>query len=80
MIPPFIFGIIFLGIFAYFALSGRTSYEMIRKCCDEKVAMAKQAGMQRLGIDEGEIGLVEPMVIHGFDYKESLSSNTIYEV
>jgi len=64
-----LFGIIAFVIFAYFLRrKGRVSYVVIQKCCEKMIAKARQEGMQHLGIDESEVGLIEPMVIHGFEY------------
>ena len=77
VVPPHIFGVIVLVAGIVYKAMGKKDYDVIRKQCEKMISKAKQDGMQRLGIDEGEVGLIAPMVIHGFEYTGRVSSKEI---
>lgn len=61
------------GVLIYLQIGGRPSDSQIDQICKNEIADVKQKALSKLGIDEDEVKLIEPILINGPYYRNIVS-------
>lgn len=62
-----------IGVYLYMKFSGVPSDSEIDNICTKEIDTIKQKALDKIGLDEDEVKIIDPIIISGYDFDNSLT-------